>query len=124
MISPEILDKIDNLTKAARQSNAARNNGEIFVREVLKRAKEAHITDVVPPEQIEGLAADQWLKMVTRSKAEYPLNILEVAAQRRNHKLMLKLLRHPDDTVRPHPADQFQIFFPILDAHYHHAPPP
>ena len=121
MISPEILDKIDNLVKAARQSNAARNNGEIFVREVLKRAKEAHITDTVPPEQIEGLAADAWLKMVTRSRAEYPLNILEVAAQRRNHKLMLKLLRHPDDTVRAYAADQFQILFAMLDGYYDEA---
>ena len=121
MISPEILDKIDNLAKAARQSNAARNSGEIFVRDVLRRAKEAHITDVVPPEQVEGLAADQWLKMVTRSKAEYPLNILEIAAQRRNHKLMLKLLRHPDDSVRTHAADQFQILFAMLDGYYDEA---
>src|SRR5258708_6530932 len=121
MITPKFLEKIDTMTKAARQSNAARNNGEIFVREVLKRAKEAHITDVVPPEQIEGLAADQWLKMVTRSKAEYPLNILEIAAQRRNHKLMLKLLRHPDDSVRTHAADQFQILFAMLDGYYDEA---
>jgi hypothetical protein len=121
MISPEILDKLDNLVKATRQSNQARNNGEIFVREVLRRAKEAKLTDVVPPEQIEGLAAEAWIKLLVRSKAEYPLDIMEIATQRRNHKLMLKLLRHPDDTMRTYAADQFQMTFAMLDGYYDEA---
>src|SRR5260221_14310135 len=121
MISPDILDKLDNCVKAARQSNAARNSGEVFVREVLKRAKEAKLTDVVPSEQIEGLAAEAWVKPLVRTKAEYPLDIMEIAAQRRNHKMMLKLLRHPDDRVRIHAADQFQILFAMLDGYYDEA---
>ncbi len=121
MISPEILDKLDNLVKATRQSNQARNNGEVFVREVLRRAKEAKLTDVVPPEQIEGLAAEAWIKLLVRSKAEYPLDIMEIATQRRNHKLMLKLLRHPDDTMRTYAADQFQMTFAMLDGYYDEA---
>ncbi len=121
MISPDILNKIDNITKAARQSNAAKNNGELFVREVLKRAKDAKLTDSVPPEQIEGLAADAWLQQFVRSKNDYPQNIMEIAAQRRNHKMMMKLLRHPDDVVRTHAADQFQIIFAMLDGYYDEA---
>src|SRR5260221_10061578 len=121
MISPDILDKLDNCVKAARQSNAARNSGEVFVREVLKRAKEAKLTDVVPSEQIEGLAAEAWVKPLVRTKAEYPLDIMEIAAQRRNHKMMLKLLRHPDDRVRIHAADQFEILFAMLDGYYDEA---
>jgi hypothetical protein len=121
MISPDTLDKLDNIFKATRQSNAAKNNGEVFVRESLKRAKDAKIVDLVPPEQIEGLAAEAWIKPITRSKAEYPLDIMEVAAQRRNHKLMLKLLRHPNDVVRISAADQFQILFAMLDGYYDEA---
>ncbi|HLY25264.1 MAG TPA: hypothetical protein VKQ72_02925 [Aggregatilineales bacterium] len=122
MILPDdVLHKIDNLAKAARQSNAARNNGEVFVREVLKRAKDAKLTDSVPPEQIEGLAAADWLLQLVRSKADFPQNIMEIASQRRNHKLMMKLLRHPDDTVRTYAADQFQITFAMLDGYYDEA---
>ncbi len=122
MISPDVQDKLENLVKAVRQSNAARNNSEGFVREVLKRAKGTPaVIEAIPPEQIEALAADAWLKLLVRSKAEYPLDIMEIAAQRRNHKMMLKLLRHPDDRVRIHAADQFQILFAMLDGYYDEA---
>src|SRR5258708_11641210 len=121
LIPPDINDKLENCIKAARQSNAARNSGEVFVREVLKRAKEAKLTDAVPPEQIEGIAAEAWVKPLVRTKAEYPLDIMEIAAQRRNHKLVLKLLRHPDDTMRSFAADQFQILFAMLDGYYDEA---
>src|SRR5258708_2341424 len=124
MISPDILDKIDNIAKAVRQSNAARNNGELFVREVLKRAKEAKLTDSVPPEQIEGRAAQSWLQQLVRSRPSDPQNIqdiMQIAAQRRNHKLMMKLLRHDDDAVRTYAADQFQITFAMLDGYYDEA---
>ncbi|MCC7446596.1 MAG: hypothetical protein IT324_04230 [Anaerolineae bacterium] len=121
MIPPEILDKLDNIARQARQSARARNEAELFIRDVAREAKNAHINEVLPQEQIEALAADHWLRNLNRSRAQYPLNVIENAAERRNHKLMLKLLRHPDDTIRSYAADQFQILFAMLDGYYDEA---
>src|SRR5215212_5841231 len=121
MIPPEVLDKLSNIAKQARQSARARNEPETFIREVVREAKNARINDVVPVEHIEALAAEQWLRPLVKSRAEYPLDIMEVAAQRRNHKLMLKLMRHPDDTVRGFAAEQFQILFAMMDGYYDEA---
>jgi hypothetical protein len=121
MITPEIQDKLENIINHTRQSAKTRNDSDSFVREVVRRAKEAHINDVLPVEHIDALAAEGWLKPMVRSKANYPSNILEIAAQRRNHKLMLKLLRHPDDNMRIYAAEQFQILFAMLDDYYDEA---
>src|SRR3954471_12483067 len=123
MISPDMLDKLDNIAKAVRQSNAAKNNGEVYVREMLKRAKEAKITDNVPPEQVEGLAAEEWLKQFVRNKSgnEARIGTIEIAAERRNHKMMLKLLRHPEDFIRVPAAENFQIIFAMLDGYFDEA---
>lgn len=121
MISPEILDKLENIINHTRQSAKIRNDSDSFVREVLRRAKEARINEIVASEHIEGIGAEGWLKPLIKSRADYPANVLEVAAQRRNHKLMLKLLRHPDDTMRSFAAEQFQILFAMLDGYYDEA---
>ncbi len=121
MITPEIQDKLENIINHTRQSAKTRNDSDSFVREVVRRAKEAHINDVLPVEHIDAIAAEGWIKPMVRSKANYPSNILEIASQRRNHKLMLKLLRHPDDTMRIYAADQFQILFSMLDGWYDEA---
>ena len=121
MISPETLEKLDRIVNHTRQSTKLRNDPEGFVREVLKKAKEAKIHEIVPTEHIEAMAAEAWLKPLVKSRAEYPLNILEVASQRRNHKLMLKLLRHSDDLMRSYAAEQFQITFAMMDGYYDEA---
>jgi hypothetical protein len=122
MIPPEILDKLDNIARQAKQSNRAKNDADVYIREVLREAKNAHITEVVPTEHIEALAAESWLQQFTgRSRAAYPLDVLEIASQRRNHKLMLKLLRHPTDAMRVNAASQFQILFAMLDGYYDEA---
>src|SRR5947208_3557609 len=101
MASSDALDKLDNIIRQAGKSNKARNDSDVFVRDVLREAKNARLTDAIPPEQIEALAAEGFLKpLAEKSRAEYPLNILEIASPKRNHKLMLKLLRHPNDSLR------------------------
>lgn len=121
MFPPDVLEKLENIINHTRQSAKTRNDSESFVREVLRKAKEARIHDSIAPEHIEALAAENWLKPLVRSRAEYPSNILEVASQRRNHKLMLKLLRHPDDVMRSFAAEQFQILLAMLDGYYDEA---
>jgi hypothetical protein len=121
MYPSEILDKLGNISRQALKSNRARNEPDVFLREVLREARNAHISDVMPSEHIEGLAAEHWLRQHVRSRAQYPLDVLEVAAQRRNHRLMLKLLRHPDDAMRAYAAEQFQILFAMLDGYYDEA---
>jgi hypothetical protein len=122
MVAEEVLQKLENINNHTRQSTKLRNDPEGFVREVLKQAKQAGIHEALPPEHIEGLAAEYWLLPLARSsKAAYPLNIMEIAAQRRNHRLVLKLLRHPTDTVRIQAAEQFQIMFAMLDGYYDEA---
>src|SRR5215470_16594831 len=107
MTDTKTLDTLANIINHTRQSNRARNDGEVFVREALREAKNARLTDSMPAEQIEALAAEGWLQPLAKSKSDYPLNIIETAAQRRNHKLILKLLRHPDDNMRSLAAEQF-----------------
>jgi hypothetical protein len=121
MVAPEIREKLNNISRQARQSNRGKNDSDFFVREVTREAKNAHIADVVPVEHIEALAAEFWLSQVNPPRLEYPLNILAVAAQRRNHRLMLKLLRHPDDVMRQNAASQFQILFAMMDGYYDEA---
>src|SRR5689334_23378828 len=108
MVPSEIRDKLNNISRQARQSNRGKNESDFFVREVTREAKNAHVADVVPVEHIEALAAEFWLSQLPRPKMEYPMDILALASQRRNHRLMLKLLRHPDDVMRSNAADQFQ----------------
>ncbi|MBX3063937.1 MAG: hypothetical protein KF726_13225 [Anaerolineae bacterium] len=121
MSSSEIIDKLDNIINHTRQSSKVRNDSEAFVREVLRKAKEARIHEVLPSEHIEALGAEAYLKPLARGRSDYPMNIIEVAAQRRNHKLILKLLRHPDDNVRIFAAENFQMLFPMLDGYYDEA---
>jgi hypothetical protein len=121
MVPPEILEKLNNISRQARQSNRGKNEADFFVREVTREAKNAHVSDVLPVEHIEALAAEFWLSQLPRPKMDYPMDILSLAAQRRNHRLMLKLLRHPNDLVRHHAADQFQILFPMMDGYYDEA---
>jgi hypothetical protein len=121
-ISETVLTKLENIAHHARQSTKLRNDGEAYVRDVVRQAKQAGLAEQAPLEQLEGMAAEYWLQPLARAtKAEYPLNLLETAAQRRNHKLMLKLLRHPNDLMRMHAADQFQILFAMLDGYYDEA---
>lgn len=117
----EILQKIENIVNHTRQSAKFRNESEQFVREVLRRAKEAKLHDIIPAEHIEGLAAEGWIKPLVKSKGEYPAPIIEIADQRRNHKLMLKLLRHPDEIMRMHAAEHLQMLFAMLDGYYDEA---
>lgn len=122
MISEEYKQKLDNIANHTRQSARLRNDPDAFVREVLRQAKQANLHDVVAVEHIEGLAAEQWLQPLARqSRAEYPLNLMEVALQRRNHRMMLKLLRHPDDLIRAQAAENFQIMFAMIDGYYDEA---
>jgi hypothetical protein len=121
MADTKTLDTLANIINHTRQSNRARNDSEVFVREALREAKNARLTDSMPVEQIEALAAEGWLQPLAKSKSDYPLNIIEMAAQRRNHKLILKLLRHPDDNMRSLAAEQFQILFAMLDGYYDEA---
>lgn len=122
MITDEIKGKLERIANHTRQSTKFRNEGEAFVREMARSAREARINDVLPLEHIEGLAAEHYLLPLARSsRAEYPLNIIELAAQRRNHKMMLKLLRHPDDMMRIQAAEQFQIMFAMLDGYFDEA---
>jgi hypothetical protein len=118
----EALDKLGNIAWQAKQSNKAKNDADVFIRDVLREAKNAHVAQVLPADQIEALAAENWLQQFTgRSRAKYPLDVLEIAAQRRNHKLVLKLLRHPNDAMRINAAGQFQILFAMLDGYYDEA---
>jgi hypothetical protein len=122
MISEEITKKLDNIANHTRQSSKLRNDPEGYVREMTRAARQANIQDSVPIEQIEGIAAEAWLQPLAKaSRAEYPLNLMEVATQRRNHKLMLKLLRHPNDLVRIHAAEHFQVMFAMVDGYYDEA---
>src|SRR4051812_30563210 len=119
MASSDTLDKLGNIIHHTRQNNRARNDGDVFVREVTREAKSARLTDAIPVEHVEALAAEGWLQtLASKSKADYPLNILEFASQRRNHRLMLKLLRHPNDHMRSAAAEHFQIIFAMLDNYY------
>ena len=121
MYPSELLDKLQNIARQALKSNRSKNEPEVFLREVVREARNAHITDVMATEHIEGVAAEQWLRQFVKSRAQYPMDVLEVAAQRRNHKMILKLLRHPDDTMRAYAAEQFQILFAMLDGYYDEA---
>lgn len=122
MIPEDIARKLDNIANHTRQSARLRNDPEGYVREMTRAAKQAGIHESIPQEQIEGLAAEAWLLPLARSsRAEYPLNLMEIATQRRNHKLMLKLLRHPNDSVRIQAAEHFQIMFAMLDGYYDEA---
>jgi hypothetical protein len=122
MITDEIKGKLERIANHTRQSTKFRNEGDAFVREMARSAREARISDVLPLEHIEGLAAEHYLMPMARSsRAEYPLNIIELASQRRNHKMMLKLLRHPDDMMRIQAAEQFQIMFAMLDGYFDEA---
>ncbi|HVO43314.1 MAG TPA: hypothetical protein VMT34_11855 [Aggregatilineales bacterium] len=121
MVSEEALGKLKNIINHTRQNNRARNDSDLFVRETLREAKAGRIPDAIPVEQIEALAAEGWLQPLAKSKSEYPLNILEVATQRRNHRLILKLLRHPDEAMRVGAAENFQILFAMLDGYYDEA---
>ncbi len=121
MVPPEILEKLNNISRQARQSNRGKNDSDFFVREVVREAKNAHVADVMPVEHIEGLTAEFWLSQLPHPRMEYPMDILSLAAQRRNHRLMLKLLRHPDDTMRQNAAGQFQILFAMMDGYYDEA---
>jgi hypothetical protein len=121
MVSPDVLDKLNNIARQSRQSNRGKNDSDFYVREVVREAKNAHIADVMPVEHIEARATEYWLSQLPHPKMDYPLDILSVASQRRNHRLMLKLLRHPDDVIRQHAADQFQILFAMMDDYYDEA---
>jgi hypothetical protein len=123
MASSDALDKLDNMIRQAGKSNKARNDADVFVREVSREAKNARLNELIPQEQIEALAAEGFLRLVgaDKSRLEYPFNVLEFATNKRNHKLMLKLLRHPNDTMRSHAADQFQILFAMIDGYYDEA---
>jgi hypothetical protein len=120
-MASEVRDKLENIINHVRQSAKNRNDGERFVREVLRAAKEARITDTIPPEQVEALAAEGWLRPLARGRTDSPAELMELATQRRNHKLMLKLLRHPDDTMRAFAAEHFQLLFAMLDGYYDEA---
>ena len=61
MIPSDIKDKLENITFHTRQSARLRNDGEAYVREVGRAAKQANLSATVPIEQIEGWAAEQWL---------------------------------------------------------------
>lgn len=122
MFPSDIKDKLENITFHTRQSARLRNDGEAYVREVARAAKQANLSATVPIEQIEGWAAEQWiLPLAKNSHAAYPLNIMEVASQRRNHKLMLKLLRHPEDGVRVQAAENLQILYAMIDGYFDEA---
>jgi hypothetical protein len=122
MISESIAQKLEKIANHTRQSTRLRNDPEGFVRELTRQARQAGIAEVMAVEHIEGWAAEYWLAQLARgSRAEYPLNIMEVASQRRNHKLMLKLLRHANDLVRIHAAEHFQIMFAMLDGYFDEA---
>lgn len=112
--------KLENIANHTRQSTKLRNDPDRFVIEVTRQAKQASLA--MPVEHIEALAAEYWIQPLVRGgKLEYPLNILEIAAQRRNHKLILKLLRHPNDMMRFHAAETFQFLFAMLDGYYDEA---
>jgi hypothetical protein len=122
MLPEETRRKLENIANHTRQSAKLRNDPEGFVREVVRQARQAGLHESVPVEQLEGLAAEQWLAPLARNaKAEYPLDILEVAAQRRNHKLILKLLRHPADVMRTQAAEHFQIMYAMIDGYFDEA---
>lgn len=122
MIPEEIAKKLENIANHTRQSARLRNEAEGFVREMTRAARQANIHEKVPVEQIEALAAEAWLlPLAKQSRAEYPLNLMEVTTQRRNHKLTLKLLRHPVDAVRIQSAENFQIMFAMIDGYYDEA---
>lgn len=122
-IAAEAANKLDNIINHTRQSTKFRNDSDQFVREVIRRAREARLNASIPTEHIEAMAAEGWLKPLVNSKsrAQYPFDILEIAAQRRNHRLMLKLLRHPEDAVRIAAAEQFQMLFAMMDDYYNEA---
>lgn len=121
MSSPDTIQKLENVIHHTRQSAKTRNDPEAFVREVLRKAKEARIHEAMASEHIEALGAEGFLKPMAKGRSDYPMNIIEVASQRRNHKLILKLLRHPDDNVRIFAAENFQMLFPMLDGYYDEA---
>jgi len=122
MIPEDIAQKLENIANHTRQSARLRNDPEGYVREMTRSAKQAGIHERIPIEQIEGLSAEAWiLPLAKSSRADYPQNLMEVATQRRNHKLILKLLRHPEDSVRIHAAEQFQIIFAMIDGYYDEA---
>lgn len=122
MIPEEITRKLENIANHVRQSARLRNDPEGYVREMSRTARQAGIQEHLPIEQIEGLAAEAWIMPLAKSsRVDYPLNVIEVAAQRRNHKLMLKLLRHPTDSVRITAAENFQIMFAMIDGYYDEA---
>lgn len=120
MSSPEVLQKLENILNHTRQSAKFRNDSDSFVREVVKKAKEARLHEVLAIEHIEALGAEGFLKPMVKGR-EYPMNIIELAAQRRNHRLLLKLLRHPDDAMRSFAAENFQMLFPMIDGYYDEA---
>jgi hypothetical protein len=122
MIPEELKQKLENIANSKRQSAKLRNDPEGYVREVLREAKQANLHTTLPVEQLEGLVAEHWLMPLARaSKADYPLNVLEIAAQRRNHRLMLKLLHHPDPVMRINAAEHFHILYAMIDGYFDEA---
>ncbi len=122
MIPEDVSQKLENIANHTRQSARLRNDPEGYVREMTRAAKQAGIHERIPLEQIEGLAAEAWIVPLAKSsRADYPQNLMEVATQRRNHKLMLKLLRHPENSVRIVAAEHFQIMFAMIDGYYDEA---
>jgi len=117
----EVIDKLNRISHQTRQSNRAKNDAEYFVREVLREAKNAHLTDQLAVPEVEALAAEAWLRPLIREQLAYPMDVLTVASQRRNHRLMLRLLRHPDEIMRTAAAEQLQIRFAMLDNYYDEA---
>ncbi len=122
MIPEDFKQKLENIANNKRQSAKLRNDPESYLREVLREAKQANLHAILPVEQIEALAAEHWLMPLARSsRAEYPLNVLEIASQRRNHRLMLKLLHHPDPAMRINAAENFQILYAMIDGYFDEA---
>jgi hypothetical protein len=122
MIPETISQKLENIATHARQSSKLRNEPDAYVREVVKQARQAGIHASLPIDQIEALAAEYWIAPLAKnSRQEYPLNIIEIALQRRNHKLMVKLLRHPSPVIRTQAAENLQILFSMLDGYYEEA---
>jgi hypothetical protein len=122
MIPEDFKQKLENIANNKRQSARLRNDPESYLREVLREAKQANLHTVLPVEQIEGLVAEHWLMPLARSsRADYPMNVIEIASQRRNHRLMLKLLHHPDPVMRVNAAENFQILYAMIDGYFDEA---
>jgi hypothetical protein len=90
-----VIDKLNRISHQTRQSNRAKNDAEYFVREVLQE-QNAHHDRSTLCQRLKHWQQEAAASVDSRTARLSDGDVLtSLHSQRRNHRLMLRLLRHP-----------------------------